>query len=292
MRVLIFGGRGFIASHLRSIYPDAVLPETDITDAAAVAKVLEKERPDMMINAAGKTGRPNVDWCEDHKLETIMSNVAGPLVLLKVCAERGIRWVHIGSGCIYEGSNGGRGFTEDDPPNFSGSVYARSKLWSDQILKEFPACPDGTGGACPDGTGGVLQLRLRMPFDGSNHPRNLISKLKKYPLVLDEQNSLTYLPDFLSALQLLVRRRATGIYNIVSPGTISPYQIMQRYRQIVDPKHVCQRLTVDHLGSVVKTGRSNCILSTKKLEGEGIALTPVAQAVDEALNVMGAQLKN
>ena len=27
--------------------------------------------PDFVINAAGKTGRPNVDWCEDHKQEVI-----------------------------------------------------------------------------------------------------------------------------------------------------------------------------------------------------------------------------
>lgn len=277
-RVLIFGGRGFIASHLRSVYPDAVLPLTDIADAVAVAQILDKERPDVVINAAGKTGKPNVDWCEEHKLETIMSNVAGPLVLLKACADRGIYWVHIGSGCIYEGDNGGGGFNEDDLPNFSGSFYARSKLWSDQMLKEFPACPDGTGG--------VLQLRLRMPFDGSGHPRSLISKLRKYSKVLDEQNSLTYIPDFLKAIDVLVRKRATGIYNVMATGTISPYQIMQRYQRIVDPSHTFERLTLSHLPEVVKAGRSNCVLSTKKLEGEGVTLMPVEKAIDEALKAI------
>ena len=269
-KVIIFGGRGYIAGHLKSVYPDAVFPEVDICDALSVGKILDLEKPGIVINAAGKTGKPNVDWCEDHKLETILSNVQGPLNLLDACSKRGIYWVHIGSGCTYEGDNGGRGFTEVDPPNFTGSFYSRSKLWIDQILKDFP----------------VLQLRLRMPFDGTTHPRNLISKIKNYPKVLDEQNSLTYLPDFLLAAKTLIAKRKTGIYNIVNPGTVSPYQIMVRYREIVDPKHVFDRLTVQNLGNVVKAGRSNCILSSEKIALEGVKMLPVREAVDEALKAL------
>ncbi len=269
-KVLIFGGKGYIAAHLKTVYPDAVLPSVDICDEVAVQKILDSEKPTVVINAAGKTGRPNVDWCEDHKLETIMSNVHGPLVLLKACADRSIYWVHIGSGCTYEGTNGGKGFTEEDPPNFSGSFYARSKAWIDQILKEFP----------------VLQLRLRMPFDSSDQPRNLINKLRRYTKILDEQNSLTYLPDFLKVITTLVAKRKTGIYNVTNPGTISPFQIMQKYKDMVDPSLSFERLTVDHLADVVKAGRSNCILSSEKLIREGIELLPVGTAVDEALNVM------
>ncbi len=265
--VLLFGGRGYIASHIKTIYPNAMLPETDIADAAGVAEVLDRVKPDVVINAAGKTGRPNVDWCEDHKLETMRSNVQGPLNLLEACSKRKIYWVHIGSGCTYEGDNGGKGFTEEDAPNFTGSFYARSKLWIDQILKDFP----------------VLQLRLRMPFDGTDQPRSLINKLKKYPKVLDQQNSLTYVPDFLLALQTLVTNRRTGIYNVVNSGTISPYRIMLQYKEFVDPNHVFERLTLDHLGDVVKAGRSNCVLSNAKVLAEGVSMRPVEEAVTEAL---------
>ncbi|MSR67476.1 NAD-dependent epimerase/dehydratase family protein [Candidatus Peribacteria bacterium] len=269
-KVMIFGGRGFIAGHLKTIYPDAILPEIDICDAVALADVLEKEKPAVVINAAGKTGKPNVDWCEDHKLETVLSNVQGPLNLLDACARRGIYWVHIGSGCTYEGDNHGKGYAETDLPNFTGSFYARTKLWIDQILKDFP----------------VLQLRLRMPFDGSTHPRNLISKLRKYTKILDEQNSITYLPDFLVAANILIAKRKTGIYNVVNPGTISPYKIMLRYQKIVDPTHKVERLTLDHLSDVVKAGRSNCTLSCEKLLKEGVRMRPVSEATDEALKAL------
>ena len=269
-KVLIFGGRGFIAAHLKTAFPHVVLSETDICDQLELARVLDAERPDVVINAAGKTGKPNVDWCEDHKLETVLSNVQGPLNLLSACAERGIYWVNIGSGCIYEGDNGGSGFTEEDLPNFTGSFYARTKLWIDQILKDFP----------------VLQLRLRMPFDCSSHPRSLISKLRRYGKILDHANSITYLPDFLEAAKVLIAKRKTGIYNIVNPGTISPYEIMMRFQKIVDPAHKVERLTLDHLSDVVKAGRSNCTLSCEKLLKEGVRMRPVLEATDDALKAL------
>lgn len=267
MKILIFGGGGFIGSELRELFPDAIAPKVDIADVLAVRKVLDEEKPDTIINAAGKTGKPNVDWCEDHKMETIRSNVTGPLVLLEECAKRNIYFVHIGSGCIYDGDGGGEGFTEEDAPNFTGSFYSLTKAMSDQLLKPFP----------------VLQLRLRMPFDSKPSPRNLLTKLIKYSKVLDAPNSITYMPDFYAALKALMEKKATGIFNMVNPGVTSPYAIMEQYKKIVDPTHTFEKITVADLGQVVKAGRSNCVLSTKKLAEYGITLCPVDEAVQQAL---------
>ncbi len=275
MRVLIFGSRGYLGRKFRDLYQGAICPDVDIADTTCVCEVLDESRPDVCINAAGKTGVPNVDWCEDHKEETLRSNVTGPLVLLDACGKRKITLVHLGSGCIYEGDQGGRGFTESDPPNFMGSYYARTKAWADQILKEFP---------------GVLVLRLRMPFDGSTHPRNLISKLRQYTRVLDAPNSLTYLPDFLEATKVLIERRREGAWNIVNPGTISPYEIMQLYKKIVQPEHAFTRLSLEELHEVARAGRSNCVLSGGKLQAEGISMRPVELAVEEALHTLKREL--
>lgn len=272
MKVLIFGSRGYLGQQFLTLYPDALTPSADIADRAAIADFLDREKPDVVINCAGKTGRPNVDWCEDHKDETIHANVLGPLVLREECARRNIYWVHLSSGCIYEGDNDGRGFTEEDEPNFTGSFYARSKIWSDQILREFP----------------VLILRIRMPFDDSRHERSLITKIAKYRKVLDVQNSLTYLPDFLQAANVLIERRRTGIYHAVNPGMISPFEIMTFYKEVVDPSHTIERLSLDHIGDVVKAGRSNCKLSTAKLEKEGVTLRPVDEAVRHALQAIAS----
>lgn len=268
MNILIFGAKGYLGGLISDFYKDAHRTDVDIADSAAVGEILDAIDPDVVINAAGKTGRPNVDWCEDHKEETLRSNVTGPLVLLDECGKRGIEWVHLGSGCIYAGDNGGRGFSEEDAPNFGGSFYSRTKAWSDQILREFP---------------NVLILRIRMPFDGSKHERSLITKISRYPKVLDEKNSLTYLPDFLEAADKLIKKRKKGIYNMVNPGAMSPFDIMTMYKEIVDPAHTFERMDAATLVTTVKAGRSNCILSSKKLEGEGIRMKPVEESVMEAL---------
>ncbi|MBU0458214.1 sugar nucleotide-binding protein [Patescibacteria group bacterium] len=272
MQVLIFGSNGYLGGYFRKLYPQAITPRVDISNATEVAEALDEYKPDVVINAAGKTGRPNVDWCEDHKEATFKSNTTGPQVLLDECKKRGIYWVHLGSGCIYQGDNGGKGFSEEDPPNFEGSTYSKSKSQADQFLKQYPD--------------DVLVLRLRMPFDGTAEPRNLISKISKYERVLDVRNSITYIPDFMKVAEQLIEKRATGIYNVVNQGPISPYEIMQKYKEIVDPSHEFVRLTLDELGEVAKTGRSNCVLDSSKLEVEGIEMKTTEEAVREALEAM------
>lgn len=270
MKHVLLGSTGYLGEQFLTVYPQALTPKIDIADRAAVIKILDSEKPDVVLNCAGKTGRPNVDWCETHKEETLRANVTGALILLEECLARKIHLVHMSSGCIYEGDNEGRGFTEDDPPNFFGSFYSRTKAWSDQIMRDFP----------------VLNLRLRMPFDGSRSERNLIMKLAKYTKVLDQVNSITYLPDFLDASKKLIDKRKTGTYNIVNEGVISPYRIMELYKEIVDPAHTFEKLTLQTLGTVTKAGRSNCVLSIDRLKGEGIRLRPVEQAVREALTLL------
>lgn len=269
MKILIFGSKGYLGQYFLSIYPDAICPSIDIADSQAVADILDAEKPDVVINAAGKTGRPNVDWCEDHKIETVHSNVVGPLVLVEECDKRDIYLVHLGTGCVYSGDSS-TPFRETDPPNFFGSFYSRSKGVIDQLLNDFP----------------ILNLRLRMPFDGSSSERNLINKLKKYDRVLDAENSMTYIPDLLSAVQKLIDKHAIGPYNVVNPGVMTPYRMMELYKEIVDPDHTFKLLKEEDLPDVAKTGRSSCVLSGEKLASEGIEMIPVEEAMREALQKM------
>jgi 3,5-epimerase/4-reductase len=267
MRVLVFGARGFIGSRLLAAIPSSFRSTSDIAERLSVRQELEQVTPDVVINCAGKTGRPNIDWCEDHKRETLRSNVTGTSVLLEECLRRDILLVHIGSACVFDGNNNGKGFGEEDPPNFSGSYYSRTKAMADQLLTDFP----------------VLILRLRMPFDDTRHPRSMINRLKTYPRALDVQNSMTYLPDFIDAATMLIKKRATGIYHIVNPGTTSPYEIMLRYKALVDPSHVFERLSLAQLSSITRAPRSNCMIATPRLDAAGFRMRPIHDAVEVAL---------
>lgn len=269
MKVLIFGANGYLGQYFKQMYPDAQTPRVDIGDPAEVSQALDEHRPDVVINCAGKTGRPNVDWCEDHKIETVHSNVLGPLVLIEQCDARGIYLVHLGTGCVYSGDES-TPFSENDTPNFTGSFYSRTKGLLDQLLADFP----------------VLNIRLRMPFDGTTNERNLLSKLSKYEKLIDIPNSMTYIPELLMAVDALIQKRATGPYNVVNPGTISPYRIMELYTEIVDPTHSIEKFSEEEMLKITKAGRSNCVLTIDKLEQEGVTMSPIEDAVRKALETL------
>jgi dTDP-4-dehydrorhamnose reductase len=64
-----------------------------------VRKELDEHKPTHVINCAGKTGIKNVDWCEDHKLETMESNGLGAFILAHECAQRNIHLTVAATGC-------------------------------------------------------------------------------------------------------------------------------------------------------------------------------------------------
>ncbi len=267
MNILIFG-KGFVGQHFADYYGEqALLSDYRVEDFSGIVAELKRLQPKVVINCIGKTGSPNVDWCEDHKVETLFGNVTVPLLIARACAELGIYMVHVGSGCVYSGDKDGEGFSECDEPNFAGSFYSKTKAWSEAMLNEFP----------------VLQLRLRMPLDGAPGPRNFITKITKYAKVISVPNSISVIEDFIKAADALIQKRATGIYNMTNPGAITHEEILKMYQEIVDPSFQINLMTLEELGAVTKAGRSNCALSMKKLESEGIHMRPVHEAVRDAL---------
>lgn len=267
MKILIFGG-GYVAQHFLNYFGGkAQLSPIRIQDYSAVLEELKLEKPDVVLNCAGKTGKPNVDWCESHKEETLFGNVTVPLILARACAELGLYMVHVGSGCVYTGDKDGQGFTEDDAPNFTGSFYSKTKAWSESMFKEFP----------------ILQLRLRMPLDGVPGPRNFMTKITHYSKVISVPNSISVMKDFVCVAEALIERRATGIYNMTNPGAVTHVQLLDWYKELVDPNFHYEVFSLEELAKVTQAGRSNCVLSSTKLAEEGLAMRPVEEAVREAL---------
>lgn len=269
MEYLIFGKDGWLANKLKNYLGDAIVSDVDVLDLSAVRRELNEKKPEVVINAAGITGRPNIDWCEDHKLETIAGNVTVPLNLLQATQEKGFYMVHFGSGCIFQGDGpDGKGFKEEDkaePPSF----YSWTKFWADSILKHFP----------------VLIVRLRLPIDIEPSSRNAIDKVLKYENVIDSENSVTVMPDLLKATKQLIEKKKTGIFHVTNPGTISPAKIMELYKQIIDPSHEFKVIKDEDLYAkgLAKAKRSNTILNTEKLETVGIHLKPIQERIVEVI---------
>jgi dTDP-4-dehydrorhamnose reductase len=276
MKILVFG-HGYLGRRLAAEVPGAVLSHADITDPAAVGAALEAEAPDAVINAAGKTGRPNVDWCETNTEATWRSNVLGPLVLAEACTAAGVYLLQIGSGCVFYGpSPSPGGWRETDVAN-PISYYSRSKYAADLLLSTRP---------------GVGIARIRMPVDTVPHGRNLITKLAGYAQVIDVENSVTVVDDLVNVLGALAARRASGVFHVTNPGLLRHRELLAMYREVVDPSH---RYTLIEEGELVARGlaavtRSNCVLADARLAALGITLRPIDVALRDVMTRYAAAL--
>jgi len=260
MKYLIFGA-GYLGKQFSDFLDDSILSEKRINSKEDIISEIEKYNPKIVINCIGKTGNPNVDWCEEHKEMTTFSNVELPYLMAISCQELDKRLVHIGSGCIYEGNDN---FTELDEPNFRGSHYSKTKILSEKILSNYP----------------VLTLRIRMPIDGSPKPQNLLTKILSYPTVVDCQNSMTYIPEFLNATLQLMENKCTGIFNMVNGGTISPFEIVKRYHELKGDEMKTTALTPKQLDDITSARRSNCIISNNKLKEIVPSIRNISEVVD------------
>ena len=137
VKYLIFG-KGYIGNKFHNFLEDSLISDKRINSAEDAEEEIKKYDPEVVINCIGRTGVPNVDWCEDHKIETVKGNITVPLMILEASQNLDKYMVHIGSGCVYEGDNNGKGWSEDDEPNFGGSFYSRTKASSEKMINEFP----------------------------------------------------------------------------------------------------------------------------------------------------------
>lgn len=150
MRVLILGAGGMLGHKLAgvlaarfeviaavrgpadraplSIRDAQVVGGVDATDEPALARLLDRCRPDAVLNAAGIVKqRLGADDAE----QAVAVNALLPHRLARLCRERGIRLVQYGTDCVFAGragdQRGADGYREDDPAE-PADVYGRSKL--------------------------------------------------------------------------------------------------------------------------------------------------------------------
>jgi dTDP-4-dehydrorhamnose reductase len=308
--IVLLGGTGYIGRQFGMALGgqglDFVAPtraEMDYTRFGVLLEFLGRTKPDFLINAAGYTGKPNVDACEENKADTLRGNALFPAVVAHACAALAIPWGHVSSGCIFSGAKvaeGGaahverdlnkprwqallrenrgafHGFTEADEPNFSFrrppcSFYSGAKALGEEAIQ---------------GVGQNYIWRLRIPFDQFDNPRNYLSKLQNYAKVYDNANSLSHRADFVAACLDLWRRRAPfGVYNVTNPGFVTSRQVVEMIQKILQPRRAFDFWQNDEefYRVAAKTPRSNCILDVSKLLATGVPMRPVEEALADAL---------
>eukprot|EP00199_Chlamydomonas_sp_CCMP681_P002912 CAMPEP_0119105632 /NCGR_PEP_ID=MMETSP1180-20130426/3544_1 /TAXON_ID=3052 ORGANISM="Chlamydomonas cf sp, Strain CCMP681" /NCGR_SAMPLE_ID=MMETSP1180 /ASSEMBLY_ACC=CAM_ASM_000741 /LENGTH=308 /DNA_ID=CAMNT_0007090739 /DNA_START=13 /DNA_END=939 /DNA_ORIENTATION=- len=284
---LVFGRSGWIGGLMGQLLKEQgakfEYASARLEDRSSIIAEIDRVKPTHVLNCAGLTGRPNVDWCETHKVETIRANVIGCLNLADVCLQNDIHMTYYGTGCIFHYDNdvhtveSGVGFKESDVANFTGSWYSNTKAMVESMLREYP---------------NVLTLRVRMPIvESLTYPRNFISKIIRYDKVIDIPNSMTVLPELLPYSLEMAKRKLTGIMNFTNPGAISHNEMLELYKQYVDPEFTWSNFTVEEQAKVIVAPRSNNLLDTTRIESEFPQLLSIKESLIKYVFEPNAQKK-
>lgn len=282
--IYLLGGTGYVGQAYQAFmrrrgiaHRSVSRAELDYARPGVLAEALRRDRPEFLINAAGYTGKPNVDACELHKAECLFGNAALPGLIAEACEAADVPWGHVSSGCIYSGARpDGSGFREDDEPNFTFrrgpcSFYSGCKALGEEVLAGRP---------------NVFTWRLRIPFNNEDNPRNYLTKLMRYERLLEATNSISELGEFCEAtLACWLRRVPFGTYNVCNPGQVTTHEIVA----LIERSGVCRKAFTffkseeEFMRVAAKTPRSNCVLDSSKLAAAGIQMTAVHDAVERAL---------
>jgi dTDP-4-dehydrorhamnose reductase len=308
--ILLLGATGYIgqafAKELQRRKTDFIplsRRQVDYTRFDLLLDFLKTKKPAFVVNAAGYTGKPNVDACELHKADTLQGNTMFPQTVAQACAAAGIPWGHVSSGCIYSGAkiveNGKtraekdltkpelrtlvekspqsiHGFIETDTPNFSFrdgpcSFYSGTKALGEEAIA---------------GMGQSYVWRLRIPFDEFDNARNYLSKVQRYPKVYDNVNSISHRADFVTAcLDTWELRAPFGIYNVTNPGFVTTRHVVGQIEKILKPAKKFEFWASDEefYKVAAKTPRSNCVMNTAKLLAAGVKIRGVEEALEDSL---------
>ena len=282
--IYLLGGSGYVGSAYQALLQRKGLTfrnlrraDFDYSDAAALTELLRREKPEFLINAAGYTGKPNVDACELHKTECLFGNGVLPGLIAQACTAAGVPWGHVSSGCIYTGARpDGTEFTETDTPNFTFrtnncSYYSGTKALGEEVLADRPD---------------VYVWRLRIPFNEVDNPRNYLTKMQRYATLLDAANSISQLEEFVAATFACWEKRVPfGIYNVTNPGQVTTREVVDLIRKsgVSNKDFKFFANEAEFMRIAAKTPRSNCVMTSAKLAATGIKMTEVHEAIERDL---------
>lgn len=270
MRVLVTGCNGQVGYSIKeqlSTLENVVIlaldkEELDITNPAAVQRLVEEFKPTVIINAAAHTA---VDKAEEEVELSYSINCDGPKFLAQAAQSVGAAILHISTDYVYEGNKLGE-YNEDDSTN-PQSVYGSSKLAGEVEVAQH----------CEK------HIILRTAWVFGEHGNNFVKTMLRLGSVRDELcvvgdqlGGPTYAGDIASVLiQLALKidqgeQMQFGVYHYTGLPHVSWYEFAAVIFdkavefELLDKKPLVKSITTEQYPTPAKRP-SNSRLSTKKI---------------------------
>jgi dTDP-4-dehydrorhamnose reductase len=282
-RVIVTGANGQLATAIIAAFRDYEIAAVtrsmlDVTDHAAVARVVGEARPSLIINC---TAFNDVDGAEDRPLDALAVNAFALRSLARAAEAVGAVLVHYGTDFVIH--------TESDRPHEEDvrpaprSTYAVSKLLGEWFALAAP---------------GAFVLRVESLFGSPaawTGRRGTLDRIidgleqgREVRVFTDRIVSPSYIHDVAAATRHLVTTGAEpGLYHCVNTGHASWYDVAREAAAIlrVEPKLV--PITVDAIPLKAPRPRY-CALSTRKLAATGFSMPSWRDALRRWLGARAA----
>ena len=289
MKVLVFGSKGWIGKMVIKLLKSRRIEHVESSCRANNKEDVENEliqhQPTHVMSFIGRTHGTTedgtvyttIDFLEQKGkiLENVRDNIFSPIVLALLCKKHGVHFTYLGTGCIFKydelhpNGDEATGFNESDKPNFFGSSYSVVKGFTDEL---FHLLDDS-----------ALNLRIRMPIVDEMGSRNFISKITKYEYICSIPNAMSVLDELLPYAIDMAQKGVTGTVNLTNPGLVSHNEILEMYREIIDPSFTWKNFSPEEQRNILDADRSNNCLDTKKLESMYPNVDNIKDAVRKTL---------
>jgi len=291
MRFLIYGSNGWIGGKVVKILQeqneDVVIGNSRVNNVSELEEEIKTVQPTHIISLIGRThgvheGKEfgTIDYLEQpgRLVENVRDNLFSPMVLGLLSMKYNFHFTYLGTGCIFEYDERHpfgieeNGFTEESLPNYFGSSYSVVKGFTDQLMHLMESS--------------VLNVRIRMPITDEFNKRNFITKITNYAKICSIPNSMTVLNELLPIMIDMAKKRTTGTVNLTNPGLITHNEMLEMYKEIVDPEFKWVNFTIEEQNKVLASGRSNNFLETHKLQNLYPEVKNIKESVREIMHKM------
>lgn len=230
-KVLATGASGLVGSRFIELYKDKYqfvtpeFPSFDMTKAEQVLELLNKERPDVLVNFAAYT---NVGEAEkqrgDKKGDCCKINVQGVKNLLAAISPE-VRFIHISTDMVFPGSSADPGpYAEDhipgtDPDKLTWYGFTKAE-GEREVLKTIKDKPTILRLIYP------VRAKYELKLDYLRKPLSLFDEGKLYPMFTDQRVSVAFVDEIAQALEKIIDNDGRGIFHASSRDTATPFMLV------------------------------------------------------------------
>ena len=259
VKTLITGSKGMLGSGFVEHFNNGIVKgysrsNLDINNDQQISKVLELEKPDIIIHTAAFT---DVDGCEKNKDKAYLVNTVGTMNLVKYCIDKNVLLVFISSTGIYGSANHSEQYNEFDFVN-PASIHHKSKYEAEKIIERH--------------LNKFLIIRTGWLFGGhKNHNKNFV--YKRY-LEAKSQNEIysddsqignpTYTVDLVEQIKLLINCGHYGTFNCVNKAkNISRFDYVKKIIELFDLSTNLKSSSSDKFDRVAPVSKNESAINYK-----------------------------